>query len=168
MAQRQDPSQHESTLIRSSPSFNLIGRLQAIYKTRTISECVNAQRRARLRCHDRWIDPSEDAITSITIELPDDVARRASSLGLFTPEKISPWLEFESRRIAGNSLATAVAHFLEARQKLTPDLGGTAGTAGTDKAAKAVRASSSTGPKNSLSVEAGTSSTCVRPIHISP
>lgn len=48
-------------------------------------------------------------MTSITIELPDDVAQRASSLGLFTPDKIRAWLEFETRRIAGNNLATALA-----------------------------------------------------------
>lgn len=48
-------------------------------------------------------------MTSITIELPDDIAQRASSLGLFTPDKIRAWLEFETRRIAANSLATALA-----------------------------------------------------------
>ncbi len=48
-------------------------------------------------------------MTSITIELPDDVAQRASSLGLFTPDKIRAWLEFETRRIAGNNLANALA-----------------------------------------------------------
>ena len=48
-------------------------------------------------------------MTSITIELPDDGAQRASSLGLFTPDKIRAWLEFETRRIAANSLATALA-----------------------------------------------------------
>ena len=47
-------------------------------------------------------------MTSITIELPDDVAQRASSLGLFTPDNIRAWLEFETRRIAGKTLATAL------------------------------------------------------------
>ncbi len=47
-------------------------------------------------------------MTSITIELPDDVAQRAESLGLFTPEKIRAWLEFETRRIAVTNLATAL------------------------------------------------------------
>ena len=48
-------------------------------------------------------------MTSITIELPDDVAQRASSLGLFTPEKIRAWLEFETRRGAGKTLAASLA-----------------------------------------------------------
>lgn len=47
-------------------------------------------------------------MTSITIELPDDVAHRASSLGLFTPDKIRAWLEFETRRIAGQTLAASL------------------------------------------------------------
>lgn len=47
-------------------------------------------------------------MTSITIELPDDVAQRASSLGLFTPDKIRAWLEFETRRIAGKTLAASL------------------------------------------------------------
>jgi hypothetical protein len=48
-------------------------------------------------------------MTSITIELPDDVAQRAASLGLFTPEKIRAWLEFETRRVAGKALAASLA-----------------------------------------------------------
>ena len=47
-------------------------------------------------------------MTSITIELPDDVAQRASSLGLFTPDKFRAWLEFETRRIAGKTLAASL------------------------------------------------------------
>ncbi len=49
-------------------------------------------------------------MTSITIELPDDVAQRASSLNLFTPEKIRAWLEFETRRTAGKALAASLTH----------------------------------------------------------
>ncbi len=48
-------------------------------------------------------------MTSITIELPDDVAQRAASLGLFTPEKIRAWLEFETRRGAGKTLVASLA-----------------------------------------------------------
>ena len=47
-------------------------------------------------------------MTSITIELPDDVAQRASSPGLFTPDKIMAWLEFETRRGAGKTLAASL------------------------------------------------------------
>jgi len=62
-----------------------------------------------LRYHQHLIVQGEYAMTSITIELPDDVARRAASLGLFTPEKIRAWLEFETRRVAGNTLAASLA-----------------------------------------------------------
>lgn len=48
-------------------------------------------------------------MTSITIELPDDIAQRAASLGLFTPEKIRAWLDFETRRVAGKGLAASLA-----------------------------------------------------------
>jgi len=48
-------------------------------------------------------------MTSITIELPDDIAQRAASLGLFTPEKIRAWLDFETRRVAGKALAASLA-----------------------------------------------------------
>ena len=48
-------------------------------------------------------------MTSITIELPDDIAQRASSLGLFTPDKIRAWLEFETRRGAARTLAASLA-----------------------------------------------------------
>jgi isocitrate/isopropylmalate dehydrogenase len=89
------------------------------------------------------IDPSEDAVTSITIELPDDVAQRASSLGLFTPEKIGACWSFWLGEKHGDAAATvaarhveaAVEHVLQAGQHLTADLGGSAGT---DAAAMAV------------------------------
>lgn len=61
-------------------------------------------------------------MTSITIELPDDLAERAASLGLFTPEKIKEWLEVEARRAAAATLAASLA----TPMSLSPDCCGKA------------------------------------------